>query len=245
MPTGKDLFGDSSSSQSALIVPKPAAINIYYIFTVDWEGGNKGLNYYVVNMTLDGGLGDVVGNNNSPTPNNLIVSPTSEIITAVKVTDEDAFWVISYRGRVFHVFKVDSNGVDTNAVITNTGFSDPIDPRGYLETSPDGKILVSANMETGVFIYDFDIAIGIISNSRQLDLLGEFAYGVEFSPLSRKLYIATGNLTLDNETGEIIPAVEKLFQFTLDIPIPTATKLNETRVELHSYSNTRAALQIG
>ena len=245
MPTGKGLFGDSSSSQSAIIVPKPSDINIYYIFTVDWALGNKGLNYYTIDMTLNGGLGDVVGIDNVPTVTNLLSSPISEKITAVKVTDQDAFWVISYRGGVFHVFKVDTNGVNMNAVITNTGFSDPIDPRGYLKTSPDGKIIVSANMGTGAFIYDFDSATGIISNSRHLDLLGEFAYGVEFSPLSRKLYISTGNLTFDNETGEINPAIEKLFQFTLDIPIPTATKLNETRVELHSYINTRAALQIG
>ena len=245
MPTGNGLFGDSSSSQSAIIVPKPSDINIYYIFTVDWALGNKGLNYYTIDMTLNGGLGDVVGIDNVPTATKLLASPISEKITAVKVTDQDAFWVISYRGGVFHVFKVDSNGVDINAVITNTGFSDPIDPRGYLKTSPDGKIIVSANMGTGAFIYDFDSATGIISNSRHLDLLGEFAYGVEFSPLSKKLYISTGNLTFDNETGEINPAIEKLFQFKLDIPIPTATKLNETRIELHSYSNTRAALQIG
>jgi len=245
MPTGNGLFGDASSSQSAIIVPKPNDINIYYIFTVDWALGNKGLNYYTVDMTLNGGLGDVIGIGNIPAATRLLESPISEKITAVKVTGQDAFWVISYRGGIFHVFKVDSNGVDTNAVITNTEFSDPIDPRGYLKSSPDGTMLISANMGTGTFIYDFDSATGLISNERQLDLLGEFAYGVEFSPLSRKLYISTGNLTFDNETGEIEPAIEKLFQFTLNIPIPTSTKLNETRIELHRYMNTRAALQIG
>ena len=245
MPTGNGLYGDSSSSQSAIIVPKPDAINIYYIFTVDWGGGNKGLNYYVVDMTLDGGLGDVVGNNNSPTPNNLIVSPTSEKITAVKVTDEDAFWVISFKEGTFYVFKIDSNGIDKTPINGNSGFSIIEDPRGYLKSSPDGTKIVSANMTTGTFIYDFDSATGIVSYERQLDLNGEFGYGVEFSPLSKKLYLSTGNLTFNNETGEINPAVEKLFQFNIDIPNPTSTNFNETRVELHSYSNTRAALQIG
>ena len=245
MPTGKDLFGDSSSSQSAIIVPKPGAINIYYIFTVDWGGGNKGLNYYVVDMTLDGGLGDVIGNNNSPTPNNLIVSPISEKITAVKVTDEDAFWVISFKEGTFYVFKIDSNGIDMTPINGNSGFSIIEDRRGYLKTSPDGTKIVSANMTTGTYIYDFDSATGIVSDERQLDLNGEFAYGVEFSPLSKKLYLSTGNYTINNDTEEINPAIEKLFQFNIDIRNPTSTNLNGTRVELHSYINTRAALQIG
>lgn len=245
MPTGKDLFGDSSSTQSAIIVAKPGAINIYYIFTVDWGGGNKGLNYYVVDMTLDGGLGDVIGNNNSPTPNNLIVSPTSEKITAVKVTNEDAFWVISFKEGTFYVFKIDSNGVDATPINGNSGFSTIEDPRGYLKSSPDGTKIVSANMTTGTYIYDFDSSTGIVSNERQLDLNDEFAYGVEFSPLSKKLYLSTGNLTFNNETGEINPAVEKLFQFNLDISNPTGINLNGTRVELHTYVNTRAALQLG
>ena len=144
MPTGNGLFGDSSSSQSAIIVPKPGDINIHYIFTVDWGGGNKGLNYYVVDMNFDGGLGDVVGNNNSPTSNNLIVSPTSEKITAVKVTDENAFWVISFKEGTFYVFKIDSNGVDATPINGNSGFSTIGDPRGYLKSSPDGtKIVLS------------------------------------------------------------------------------------------------------
>ena len=35
MQNGTNLFGDASSTQSAIIVPKPDDPNIYYIFTVD------------------------------------------------------------------------------------------------------------------------------------------------------------------------------------------------------------------
>jgi len=239
MPTGNGLFGDSSSSQSAIIVPKPDDINIYYVFTVDWSNGTNGLNYYTIDMTLDGGLGDVVGINNIPDPTLLLSSPTSEKITAIKVFDEEAFWVISYQNGRFFVFKVDNNGVNQTPITGNSGFSGSGDARGYLKTSPDGTKLVSANMTTGLFLYDFDDVTGIVSNERRLDVLGEFSYGVEFSPLSKKLYISTGNF------GGNGLVTEKLFQFNIDIPVPTNENLNATRVELHSYTNTRAALQIG
>ncbi len=236
MPTGIGLFGNASSSQSAIIVPKPANIDIYYIFTVDHRGGVNGLNYYTVDMTLDGGLGDVVGVDNVPTPTNLLISPTSEKITAVKVFDEDAFWVISVRTDRFHVFKVDNNGITQTPVPGNSGFTGMEDGRGYLKVSPDGTKLISADMITGTFLYDFNDTTGVVSNERELDILDHLGYGVEFSALSKKLYISTG----DFETS-----TEKLFQFTIDIPSPTGTNINATRVEIHSYFNTRAALQIG
>jgi gliding motility-associated-like protein len=239
MPTGNGLFGDPSSSQSAIIVPKPGDNNIYYIFTVDWSGGSNGLNYYTVDMMLDGGLGDVIGVNNVPNPILLLTSPISEKITAVKVFNEEAFWVISYQNGRFFVFKVDNNGVNQAPIAGNEGFSGSGDARGYLKTSPDGTKLVSANMTTGLFLYDFDDVTGTVSNERQLNVLGEFSYGVEFSPLSKKLYISTGNF------GGNGLVTEKLFQFTVDIPVPTSENLDATRVELHSYLNARAALQVG
>src|SRR5690606_24228892 len=65
MPNGTGLNGNPSSSQSAIIVPKPASENLFYIFTVDAEGGPNGLSYTLIDMNLEGGLGDVVlGNKN-------------------------------------------------------------------------------------------------------------------------------------------------------------------------------------
>ena len=240
MPSGTTLRGNSSSSQSAIIVPKPGDINIYFIFTVDWSGGENGLNYYTVDMNLDNGLGDLISVDNMPIATNLLPSPTSEKITAVKVLNENAYWVISINQGRFYVYKVDQNGLNTTPVGGNSGFTLLADPRGYLKVSPDGTKIVTANMTSGLFIYDFDSASGIVTNERQLDVLDYFPYGVEFSPLSKKLYISTGDFTIDD-----IPAIEKLFQFNIDISSPTAINLNASRIELHSYTNQRAALQLG
>ena len=236
MPHGSGLLGNSSSSQSAIIVPKPGDATIYYIFTIDWAGSDKGLNYYTVDTTLDGGLGDLESIGDVPTVINLLSTPTSEKITVVNVLDEDTFWVISFKQGRFYVFKVDANGVNDVAVLGNTGFLGSEDPRGYLKVSPEGTKLVSANMTKGIFIYDFNSVSGIITNERKLDTADNFPYGVEFSPQGRKLYVSTGDAS---------SIMEHLYQFTVDIAEPTITNLNATRVELHSYFNARAALQLG
>lgn len=244
MPHGKSLAGDPSSTQSAIIVPNPSNSNTYYIFTADWFDGQNGLNYYTVDMSLEGGSGDLIGSNNIPTKTNLIIStknsPTSEKITAVKVLNENSFWVLALKQDRFYVYKVTSSGVNQTPIIGNTGFSSSTDLRGYLKTSPDGTLLVSANMSSGTFLYDFDSSTGIVSNERQLDLLGLYGYGAEFSPLSTKLYLSTGDISEEDNGSE-----ENLFQFNLDILDPTGENLNFTRVNLHTYINRRAALQLG
>ncbi len=240
MPAGIGLLGNSTSTQSAIIVPKPDDINIYFVFTVDWGGGSDGLNYYTVDMTLDGGLGDVIGLNGSPVKTLILESPMSEKITAVKVFDENAFWVISLKENRFYVYKVDENGVNITPIAGNSGFNLSEDPRGYLKTSPDGTKLISANMNSGAFLYDFDDKTGLISNERLIDVEDKYSYGVEFSPLSKKLYISTGKYDPDG-----IPQEESLYQFTVDLPVPTSENINETRVNIHNYNNLRAALQVG
>lgn len=85
---GTELFGDTSSTQSGIIVPKPGNPNIYYIFTVDEphhenaavypgtfsgtyvelgggqtptedDGRNNGLNYSVVDLSVTGSNGSI------------------------------------------------------------------------------------------------------------------------------------------------------------------------------------------
>jgi hypothetical protein len=77
------LFGHESSTQSALIVPHPGNENLYLIFTTDvseWgEKTNRGLNYSVLDMRLNNGMGGIVLKNK-----NLFLNST-EKLTAVQV----------------------------------------------------------------------------------------------------------------------------------------------------------------
>ena len=63
MPAGNGLFGNGAATQTAIIVPGPQSTTKYYIFTVDTNGGPRGLCYSEVDMSLNGGLGDVTVKN--------------------------------------------------------------------------------------------------------------------------------------------------------------------------------------
>ena len=90
MSNGTGLFGDQSSTQSAIVVPKPDDPNIYYIFTVGSNQNPTGLNYSVVDMTLDNGLGAVTQKNVN------LVNRCSEKISAVlKDCESETIWVIT------------------------------------------------------------------------------------------------------------------------------------------------------
>ncbi|MGV8945977.1 MAG: T9SS type B sorting domain-containing protein [Lutibacter sp.] len=159
MSNGKGLWGDYSSTQSAIIIPNPSNPNRYYIFTVDepneyntiynpdnaidktknyeGDGINNGLNYTEVNMDLDGGLGDV-----NPLKKNIhlityhkndakeAAFKCSEKITAVQHNDGISYWVITHFVNNFYAFKISKSGVQTNAVISETSTKVTLD--GYL-----------------------------------------------------------------------------------------------------------------
>jgi len=109
MPNGSGLLGHSSSTQSSIIVKKPASSTIYYIFTVDGSTGNGGgLNYSEIDITLDGGLGDVNANKNI----NLIPF-TCEKVTAVVHQNGSDFWIISpeLNTNIIYSFLLTSSGL--------------------------------------------------------------------------------------------------------------------------------------
>ncbi|OBQ56489.1 T9SS type B sorting domain-containing protein [Tamlana sp. s12] len=204
MVNGFWLYGNPSSSQSAIIVPKPNHPNIYYIFTVDHYGGpsepSKGLNYSEVDLSLDGGLGAVTSKNI-----NLLSNSTEKVTAVLKDCRDKSIWVLSYASKdgtsdvfdTFHAFEITDAGVNTNSV-KSTLSKQVLDRRGYLKLSPDGLKLACANSYDGLDLYDFDISTGLISNHTPLILPGiRSAYGVEFSPNSELLYTQTSNILPD------------------------------------------------
>ena len=189
------LAGGSSSTQSVIIVPKPGDSLIYYLFTTDAfenEQNNisKGLNYSVVDMRLNGGLGDIVQANVNLLPTTL------EKVTFIKHRDTKSAWIIghSYNTDEFYAFLLDAQGVHppvisrVSPVIGDVGIDGD---RGYMKASIDGKKIAAAYIQnTNVYLYDFDNSTGVVSNGQML-FPGNSAlqfYGVEFSPDGSKLY---------------------------------------------------------
>lgn len=256
MNNGTGLLGDSSSTQSAIIVPKPGDPNIYYVFTVGSQFNNTGLHYSIVDMTLDGGLGAVTDRNIR------LLNISSEKITAVlKDCISKSMWVVSFASEdgnnetynTFHAFEVSTSGVNGSAVKSTFPIS-VMDPRGYLKLSPDGTKMACANFTASdetqhsqekLFLYDFDTATGIVSNDNRLTINGRNnnPYGLEFSPNSQLLYVHSSNAFQSNSFNlDDDPANHRstLTQFDL-----TQANIQTSQVIIDDRQLYRGGLQLG
>lgn len=250
MPNGTGLKGHPSSTQSAMIIPKPNSSTIFYIFTVGARVGgigDYGFNYYTVDMTADGGLGDVIAGPEDLSKLNS--NNWSEKVAAIKGNECDTFWVVSYDFNNFYAYKVSSTGVNSTAVISNAQYTSG-DKRGYLKISPDGKKLAIAHMaDATMLLYDFNDITGEITNKIDLPLSGTAnkPYGVEFSASSQKLYVNASNDYYNNnnssENNNPSNHFSTLFQF--DVSLPSASEIAASRVIIDSQNLYRGALQLG
>lgn len=195
MSNGTGLNGNFSSTQSAIIVPKPNSSNNYYIFTVDFQGQANGLQYSEVDMNLDNGLGAITSNKNI-----LLTTPVLEKLTAVKHANGTDIWVIAHKNgsAEFYAYLVTTTGVQNSPVITDIGFSYSgssfNENAGYMKVSPNGKKLAMGffKFNNGLQLFDFDNATGVISNHINVySVPGAIQpYGIEFSPSGDILYVS-------------------------------------------------------
>lgn len=214
MPSGTGLKGNSQSSQSALIVPVPGNASRYYLFTSD-EGEydslpHNGVHYSIVDMSLDGGRGDVAV---KAVP---LLANAAEKLTAVRHRDGCSYWVLmhGWNDDAFHAYLVNESGLSAEPVISHVGSVHQDPPNtgigfssiGYMKASPDGRYLALATFSTGIAeLFRFDDATGRVSDPLRLPIEG-LGYGVSFSPDNSKLYLSCR------------PAI--LFQFDLSNPDP-------------------------
>jgi len=192
MPHGNGLHGDTSSTQSAVIIPKPHSPYIYYIFTVDEQGKPNGLSYSEVDMRLNNGDGDI-----NDIKNVKLTTPVCEKITAVKHKNGVDIWIIAHEwnSNRFFAYLLTESGVINNPVISATGTvhtGSTMNAAGYMKTSPNGKSIAVAIYETGIFeLCDFDNATGLIKNPIPFNIPDNLhCYGLEFSPDGSKLYVS-------------------------------------------------------
>ncbi len=244
MVNGTDLFGDPSSTQSAIIVPQPDNPDVFYIFTADTAlsqtDTDHGLNYSTVDITLNGGKGAVV-EKNIP----LLTHSSEKLAAVVKNCLDQSIWLITLASEngdtghfnTYHAFEITSAGVVQTSVKSTFEDLSIDDPRGYLKISSDGGRIASANMVGGLFIYDFDLETGIVSNQQSLSITGpnKASYGVEFSPSVRYLYVHASKDSRE-ETGHS----STLLQFDLE-----AIDISSSQVVLDDRSIFRGALQLG
>lgn len=212
MQNGYGLKGNTSSSQSSIIVPQPGKPSLYYVFTVDVidDKGTpgEGLNYSVVDMSKGGNrLGLVTQEKNIS-----LLSTCVEKITAVLEKETKEYWIIAHGwdNNEFYLYKLTKNGLktpDQEIHKQNVGSIHPFiqgDQKnsgaiGYMKSSPQGDFIALAIEGTGDFeIFNFDNHTGQIEFLATLPATNPIhgepnlaAYGVEFSPTSNYLYGTT------------------------------------------------------
>ena len=192
MQNGGGLLGDNSSTQSALIVPRPLNCNKYYIFTLPAQDTITPFCYSVVDMSFNSGLGRVTSKNNA------LHNPVTERLNATLKSNGIDYWVVTQDGdsNSFLVYSVTATGINMNPMMFPTCNPTPPGPGchsflGEMKISKDGtKICYASQFPNFCVVCDFNNSNGNISNCFSLTQSG-MPYGVEFSPDASKLYISS------------------------------------------------------
>jgi gliding motility-associated-like protein len=249
MPNGNDLKGgaETSSTNQAIIVPYPSRPNLYYIFTTDERAGANGLNYSLVDINLDNGLGDIIAKNI------LLYTPTTERLALARHSDGEGFWLVTHgwQSNEFIIYSIDKDGLNDQPIISKKGTehhpqnTSNLNARGYIAFNSDFTKMAIAVYKTDlVELFDFNTCTGKVNNAITTDRI-KLPYGLAFSPNDKLLYVtnldgelyqldatATNSSALNNSVGlvgstveENLSAIQQGPDGKLYIAIPNAKQL--------------------
>ncbi|HXH20318.1 MAG TPA: T9SS type A sorting domain-containing protein [Chitinophagales bacterium] len=221
MPNGYlgNLSGCASSIQSSLALKKPGSPAIYYLFSTDcYENGlEKGLTYSIIDMSLEGGLGDVVVKGEP------LKSNVNESLTSAVHSNQKDYWVITHIAHTDTFYAYHFTGSGIAGVVKSKAGPATNEYAGEIKVSANGERLVyCGSLFTGLF--DFDASTGIVSNYRDLNVGG---FTASFSPNCELLYVA-----------DFIN--KKIFQFDM-----LAYNVANTKVQVGSSATRIGSLQMG
>jgi len=201
-----NLTGHPSSVNSGVIIPYPGTDNRdkYIAFTIGFNDANN-LSYSVVDMSLRGGLGDVV-----PGQKNILLAGASgylgENLAAVRHSNKKDFWIIA-TGRggsaytYFNVWKVDSNGVQAMRhsmrsidIVTRKDAAS-----GNLIFTENGDRFVwNIRLENYMTFGTFDTTLGQFTSIKKRTRYGQPGYGAAFTKSSEYLYMTECIISYSN-----------------------------------------------
>lgn len=236
MQNGSGLRGDNSSTTSSVVLPVPDNCSQYYVFTIDIQDPQipawrprRGIEYNIIDMSMNGGLGAVVQKNIEVPLNG--IQQGHERLAAISNADKTGYWIVTHFQGNFYSFAVTVTGVDLVPVVSpSPGIQGmgTFNNIGYLKASPDGsKLGMGMNEEQCndlyLSLYDFDNATGIVSNEILLykpnasSTINRGFYGIEFSPNSKVLYTTSYN-SVCNSGGVAQQIYNEIWQFNLEAP---------------------------
>ena len=215
--------GGWSAVQSSVILPAPGEPNVYYLFTMEElefyidgvvpsEPNGRGLRYFKIDMSLNGGLGDVVEADVQ------VYDYSYEGICAIRHANGTDYWIlINQDTSGIGVYSVTQSGVQLAGVYPYPAFYS-----GYsiIKSSPSpvgigapccNKVMTSAGL------YDFNLSTGVLIF--ESDLGAASPYYFEFSPNGFYLYASI----FDPNT-----AASQLVQYNVFAPSQTGQTVEST-----------------
>lgn len=188
--------------ETLLPIKVPGQASKYYLFYSE-NGGSSvcKLRYAVIDMSLNGGKGDVTAKNVE------MANDVSSGFTLVEQPGSDNFWIVTneFRTTNFRSYLVTAAGISSTPVISVAG-TNPITTEYNitdLRTSPDGTTIAGyfytyypnqlfVNAVGFIEVFRFDGNTGVLTNkvkSTKLNWVYSGQGNVEFSPDGRLLYL--------------------------------------------------------
>ncbi len=208
MPNGGGLLGNPSATQTVAAFPALGSPGRYFVVTTSTDVGaaaNGTLTYSVVDMSLNGGLGDVVAGQK-----NLALgaaATASEAIVAAPSDDGATFWVLTFTNNSPNVlaYEFDENGPITGTPVVSVMPTNHYNGYSSLAFSPDMTRLVAQSStwvpgpngsQAGlVRVLGLDAATGQVHQEFEWaqplgPTSGGTGYTADFSPSGRYVYLS-------------------------------------------------------
>lgn len=191
----------NNSWHGAQIIPVPGTTDKYYVFAIIdlWVTAHTGEMYYsIVDMSLNGGLGDVVPGAKGILLDNNLATPLAGI-----AGNDCNMWLLAHDKNTaeFRSYNITTAGIST-PVISAAGSSNS--GTAYVMVPSPSRLKLAVGSGNNSAVFDFDPSTGIVSNPLALGLPASDA---AFSPDNSKLYLSGGT---------------PLYQFDLSSATPTA-----------------------
>ncbi|MDJ1483019.1 gliding motility-associated C-terminal domain-containing protein [Cytophagaceae bacterium YF14B1] len=184
------LHGGENSTQAVLIVAQPGCNDcepVYYVFTTtDISSTGSVLEYSIVDMRLNGGLGQVTRKNV------ILYSSSTERVVSVKstaTTGDATTWIVThdFNTNTFRVYPLTASGLGSSKTynVGNVHGASTENGEGYLKAYEDKVVVVipGANGEENIVqVFPFDSETGEVKSPPITINLGTAppkAYGVE------------------------------------------------------------------
>ena len=191
--------GGNTITNGTIIIPFPDNINLYLLFHLNSLQNNfPGLYYSIIDISLNGGLGEVTLKNQA-----LINFPTdslhlTEKIAITRHANGRDWWIVIHKlwTNEFIKFLATPSGINgpyyqSSGRIMNVSFL------GEMIFNNEGNQLVNVGPTGLIDLFDFDRCTGELSNYKNLgstiypdNVDTNYFYGAAFSPDDSKIYVA-------------------------------------------------------